>query len=94
MTSCGAGGPRPNPASNLPDESRFRPVAAPAIPPAATPCAHDPAQLCNTDAETAGVIVAYDGNLGEANRRICWLRVRYGFPACPTAAAPAPAADR
>jgi hypothetical protein len=57
---------------------------------AATPCAHDATQLCNTDAETAGVIVAYDVALGAANRTICWLRVRYAYSACP---AP-PAGDR
>lgn len=36
-------------------------------------CAHDPAELCLTDSATAGVIVAYDEALAEANRRLRWL---------------------
>lgn len=50
------------------------PVEAPAIPPPTTPCAYDPAQKCNTDAELAGVILGYADALAAANRELEWLR--------------------
>lgn len=75
-TSCGGVGP------GSPPEFRLQPVAYPAIPEATTPCRHDPARLCNTDAETAGVLAGYDAALGEANLRLCYLRVYYRYPRC------------
>jgi len=48
-------------------------VAVPVIPAASTPCAYDPREMCNSDADTAGVISAYDAALAEANRRLAWL---------------------
>ena len=57
-----------------PPAERTEPVAPPAIPEPATICAHDPARLCNSDAEAAGVLRGYDDALAEANRRLAWLR--------------------
>jgi hypothetical protein len=61
-----------------PPLDRTEQVAAPAIPPATTPCAYDATQLCNTDAEEAGVIAAYDDALAAANRKLAWLRNFFG----------------
>jgi hypothetical protein len=80
LSACGT--TRPETASARPPESRVARVAAPAIPPATTPCAFDAHQFCNTDAETAGVIAGYDAALGEANRRLCWLAVYFGYAGC------------
>jgi hypothetical protein len=59
------------------------PVAVPAIPPATTPCAFDPAQFCNSDEETAGVIAAYDAALAEANRKLAWLSAFFASAGSP-----------
>lgn len=65
-----------------PPPERTAPVPAPVIPPATTPCAYDPKQLCNTDVETAGVIADYDAALAKANAELEWLRTF--FQAVPT----------
>lgn len=57
-----------------PAPERVAAVAYPVIPEATVPCAFDPAALCLTDEQTAGVIADYDGALAEANRRLQWLR--------------------
>lgn len=86
LTSC-AGADRPRLRADRPElrieAGRLQPVAYPAIPPATTPCAHDPARLCNSDAETADVITAYDAALTAANRAICYARSWFGHSACP-----------
>ncbi len=81
-TSCGdkdrpvlANGSRPA-------EALVAPVARPTIPPATTPCADDPARLCNSDAEAAGVLAGFAKALDQANRKLCWLTVWFGYPAC------------
>lgn len=56
-----------------PEPHRTAEIAVPAIPAATTPCAYDPAQLCNSDEETANVLVAYDEALAAANRKLRWL---------------------
>ena len=83
LTSCGADSSRPLSAGSVVADGRVRPVAAPAIPAATTPCAYDASKLCNTDAETAGVIGGYDAALAEANRVICYARTVMGLSPCP-----------
>ena len=61
----------------------MRPTFAPRIPDPTAPCPTNAAALCNTDEETAGVIAGYDDALAEANRTICYMRVWFGFTACP-----------
>lgn len=70
LTGCGTDRVRFVP----PPPERMAPVAAPAIPPATTPCAFDASKLCNTDEETAGVLAAYDDALAKANAELDWLR--------------------
>jgi hypothetical protein len=53
-------------------------VPAPVIPPPTTPCGFDVTMLCNSDAETAEVIAAYDAALAQANRELAWLRTFFG----------------
>jgi hypothetical protein len=69
--SCGGDGPL---RIAKPPAERLAGVEAPEIPEPTTPCPETPAELCNTDEETAGVIGAYDSALAEANRRLEWLR--------------------
>lgn len=71
LTSC-AGSERL--AVVKPAAVRLEPVAEPEIPDATTPCGYDPAAMCLTDAETAGVLAAYARALRSANDRILWLR--------------------
>lgn len=70
LTGCGTGPVR----FIAPPPERTAPVTAPIIPAASTPCSFDPKQLCNSDAELANVIAAYDDALATANRELAWLR--------------------
>jgi hypothetical protein len=69
--------------SSRPDRDRVAKVAGPTIPDAATPCAFDPAQLCNTDEETGTVIGGYDDALNQANRKLNWICRWFGYKDCP-----------
>lgn len=80
--SCGGDKNPPLSAGSRPAEDRVRPVDGPMIPVATTPCAFDQQQLCNTDEETGGVIKGLASSLAEANRKLCWLGVWFGYPAC------------
>lgn len=79
MLLCASCANDSRPSLGRPPVERVQEVAAPVIPEATTPCTFDPAELCNTDGETAGAILAYDAALAEANRRIAWLRRWLGF---------------
>lgn len=57
-----------------PEADRTEQVSPPGIPPASLPCEHDASARCNSDAEAAEVLAAYDAALAEANRRLKWLR--------------------
>jgi hypothetical protein len=57
-----------------PPPERMAAVPAPVIPPATTPCATDPKQLCNSDEEAARVLSAYDDALAKANAELEWIR--------------------
>jgi hypothetical protein len=74
LASCETG-----PAVDRPPEQRLRPVPRPPVPPASVPCAFDPGRLCVSDAQMAAFVRALDAALGEANARICWVRVFYGL---------------
>lgn len=82
MPSCAGDNQSVASLSTRPARERLNEVDPPAVPPATTPCAFDPAQLCNSDAETGAVIGGYDAALAEANRRLRWLCRWHGFGDC------------
>lgn len=53
-------------------------VAPPRVPAASAPCGFDAGALCNSDAEAAALIAAYDEALAEANRRLAWIAGFFG----------------
>ena len=76
FASCGNDRPA---TVSAPPETRAKTVAAPTVPEPTAPCGYDRTQLCNTDKETADVLAGYDEALAEANRRLCWFQVYFGF---------------
>ena len=90
MASCGAGKAGVNSASARPPIERVTPAARPTIPDPAVACPGDPAALCFSDAQTAQVIADQDTAISKLTDQVCWLRVWFGYPACPAVESGAP----
>lgn len=79
LTSC-AGGVESAPP---PPIERVTPPAATHIPDGGTPCSGNPTAMCLTDSQNAGLLRSYEAGERARDRQLCWLRVWFGYPACP-----------
>jgi hypothetical protein len=81
LTSCG--GPVESAATRPPVERVTPPPRTP-IPEGSVACADNPANKCLSDEQNAQLLRSFDAGEAERDRMLCWLRVWFGYPACPT----------
>jgi hypothetical protein len=70
-------------AATRPPIERVTPPPRTPIPDGAVPCADDPARQCLTDEQSAQMLREFDAGEAKRDRMLCWLRVWFGYSACP-----------
>lgn len=68
--------------SSRPPVERVTPPPATEIPQGQAPCPGDPSKTCLTDAQNADLLRRYEQGERERDRKLCWLLVWFGYPAC------------
>jgi hypothetical protein len=84
-TSCGADKKPALSAGSRPAEVRVTPPGRTTIPApdVACPTAAEPVRMCWSDAAATGVILGMDRDITARDDMLCWLRIWFGYEACP-----------
>ena len=71
--------------SHRPALFRVTPPPATEIPDGSVPCPSpgNPGAMCLSDEENGDLLIEYESGERERDRMLCWLRVWFGYPACP-----------
>jgi hypothetical protein len=67
-----------------PEISRVTPPAPTKIPRGSVPCTQSPTGWCLSDEENGQLLIDLDAGERTRDRMICWLRVYFKYPPCPT----------